>query len=215
MPRRKRVLDLLILLTTAPIWLPLLLALAAMVRLKMGSPVLFRQSRPGYLGRIFTIFKFRTMTDRRGADGNLLPDAQRLTSFGKWLRRTSLDELPEMLNILRGEMSLVGPRPLLVQYLGRYSCEEARRHHALPGLTGWAQINGRNAISWPEKFRLDVWYVDHWSLWLDLRILFRSVRQVCARQGVSAPGEATMPEFLGHDTPAEPPEILPWGPQKR
>ena len=176
--------------------LPLLL-LWGLVRCKLGSPVLFRQVRPGLHGRPFMMVKFRTMTDERGADGELLPDAQRLTSFGRFLRATSLDELPELWNVLRGEMSLVGPRPLLMEYLPLYSPEQARRHEVRPGITGWAQVNGRNALSWEERFKLDVWYVDHRSLWLDLRILWLTVRKVIVREGISAHGEATMPKFTG------------------
>ena len=174
-----------------------LLVLAGMVRAKLGSPVLFRQVRPGLHGRPFTMVKFRTMTDARGPDGALLPDAQRLTAFGRFLRASSLDELPELWNVLRGEMSLVGPRPLLMEYLPLYSPEQARRHEVRPGITGWAQVNGRNAVSWEERFRLDVWYVDHRSLWLDLRILWLTVRKVLVREGISAQGEATMPRFTG------------------
>jgi lipopolysaccharide/colanic/teichoic acid biosynthesis glycosyltransferase len=196
----KRLFDLVVLLLTAPLWLTALGAVAVFVRLNLGRPVLFRQPRPGRHGRVFELIKFRTMTDACDAQGKLLPDAQRLTRFGRWLRSTSLDELPEVLNVLRGEMSLVGPRPLLVQYLDRYSPEQARRHEVLPGLTGWVQVKGRNALSWEEKFRLDVWYVDHHSLWLDLRILVLTVWQVLRRHGVSASGEATMPEFMGSQT---------------
>jgi lipopolysaccharide/colanic/teichoic acid biosynthesis glycosyltransferase len=174
-----------------------LLALAWLIRRKLGSPVLFRQVRPGWHGRPFTMVKFRTMTDERGPDGALLPDAQRLTPFGRFLRASSLDELPELWNVLRGEMSLVGPRPLLMEYLPLYSPEQARRHEVRPGITGWAQVNGRNAISWADKFALDVWYVDHRSLWLDVRILWRTVRKVLVRDGISAAGEATMPKFEG------------------
>jgi sugar transferase EpsL len=191
----KRIFDLAIALLLSPAWILILLVIGVLVRLKLGAPVLFRQKRPGYQGRIFTLYKFRTMTDARDQAGNLLPDAQRLTSFGQWLRRTSLDELPELLNVLRGDMSLVGPRPLLVQYLERYSPEQARRHEVLPGITGWAQVNGRNAISWDDKFRLDTWYVDHRSLRLDLKILLLTFAKVFKREGISAPGEATMPEF--------------------
>jgi lipopolysaccharide/colanic/teichoic acid biosynthesis glycosyltransferase len=177
--------------------LPLLL-LWGLVRCKLGSPVLFRQIRPGQHGRPFMMVKFRTMTDERGADGELLPDAQRLTSFGRFLRASSLDELPELWNVLRGEMSLVGPRPLLMEYLPLYSPEQARRHEVRPGITGWAQVNGRNALSWEERFKLDIWYVDHRSLWLDLRILWLTVRKVIVREGISAQGEATMPRFTGN-----------------
>lgn len=191
----KRCLDLLLVLLTAPLWLPVLLLLASVVRVNLGAPVFFRQRRPGRNERIFELVKFRTMTDARDRAGNLLPDAARLTRFGRWLRATSLDELPELWNVLKGEMSLVGPRPLLVQYLPRYSIEQRRRHEVMPGVTGWAQINGRNALSWEEKFALDVWYVDHQSAWLDLKILFLTFWQVIGRRGISAPGEATMREF--------------------
>lgn len=176
--------------------LPLLL-LAAVIRLRLGSPVLFRQVRPGLHGRPFTMVKFRTMTDGRGPDGELLPDAQRLTPFGRLLRSTSLDELPELWNVLRGEMSLVGPRPLLMEYLPLYTPQQARRHEVRPGITGWAQVNGRNALSWEDRFDLDVWYVDQRTLWLDLRILWLTVRKVLVRDGISAQGEATMSKFTG------------------
>jgi lipopolysaccharide/colanic/teichoic acid biosynthesis glycosyltransferase len=183
---------------TALLLLSLLLALIAVqVRRKMGAPVFFRQSRSGLHGKPFQMLKFRTMRDARDADGTLLPDSQRLTAFGRWLRATSLDELPELWNVLRGEMSLVGPRPLLMEYLPLYSPEQARRHTVRPGITGWAQVNGRNAISWEEKFKLDVWYVDHQSFWLDMKILFLTVKNVIARHGISADGEATMPKFSG------------------
>ena len=171
--------------------------LAWQVRRKLGSPVLFTQVRPGLHGKPFRMVKFRTMTDARDASGALLPDAQRLTPFGRFLRASSLDELPELWNVLRGEMSLVGPRPLLMEYLPLYSPEQARRHEVRPGITGWAQVNGRNAISWTDKFALDVWYVDHRSIWLDVRILWLTVRKVLVRDGISAPGDATMPKFDG------------------
>jgi lipopolysaccharide/colanic/teichoic acid biosynthesis glycosyltransferase len=174
---------------------PMLLGIAALVRLKLGAPVLFSQRRPGRGGRIFTLLKFRTMTDACDARGKLLSDAERLTLFGQWLRETSLDELPELWNVLRGEMSLVGPRPLLVEYLERYTPKEARRHEVRPGLTGWAQVNGRNATTWEQRLALDVWYVDHRSFWLDLRILALTVVSVLRRDGISAPGVATMTEF--------------------
>ncbi len=193
----KRIFDLILVLILLPFWLPLLLVIALAVRAKLGSPVFFRQNRPGYRGRLFKLFKFRTMTEQRDAEGNLLPDAQRLPPFGRWLRGTSLDELPELFNVIKGEMSLVGPRPLLVQYLGRYTPEQARRHEVRPGLTGWAQVNGRNAITWADKFRLDVWYVDHRSIGLDLKILFVTLRKVLQKEGIHAAGEATMPEFQG------------------
>jgi lipopolysaccharide/colanic/teichoic acid biosynthesis glycosyltransferase len=171
--------------------------LAWQVRRKLGSPVLFTQVRPGLHGQPFRMVKLRTMTHAHDASGALLPDAQRLTPFGRFLRASSLDELPELWNVLRGEMSLVGPRPLLMEYLPLYSPEQARRHEVRPGITGWAQVNGRNAISWADKFALDVWYVDHRSLWLDVRILWLTVRKVLVREGISAAGEATMPRFEG------------------
>lgn len=176
---------------------PLLLLLAWQVRRHLGSPCLFRQVRPGLGGRPFTMFKFRTMRDAQDAAGRPLPDAERLTPFGRFLRASSLDELPELWNVLRGEMSLVGPRPLLMDYLPLYTAEQARRHEVRPGITGWAQINGRNAQSWGERFRLDVWYVDHQSFFLDLKILFLTVKKVLVREGISAAGEATMPRFCG------------------
>lgn len=174
-----------------------LVVLIWLVRRKLGSPVFFRQVRPGLYGKPFEMVKFRTMTSECGPDGQLLPDTERLTPFGRWLRATSLDELPELWNVLRGEMSLVGPRPLLMEYLPLYTPEQARRHEVRPGITGWAQVNGRNAISWADKFALDVWYVDHHSLWLDVQILWRTVRKVLVRDGISAPGDATMPKFEG------------------
>lgn len=176
--------------------LPLLL-LIWLVRRKLGSPVFFRQVRPGLNGLPFEMVKFRTMTDARSPDGQLLPDAVRLTPFGRFLRSTSLDELPELWNVLKGDMSLVGPRPLLMEYLPLYSPEQARRHEVRPGVTGWAQVNGRNAIGWEEKFALDVWYVDHQSLWLDIKILWLTVKKVLVRDGISAAGEATMSKFTG------------------
>ncbi|HEU5306673.1 MAG TPA: sugar transferase [Acidimicrobiia bacterium] len=178
---------------------PLLAVVALLVRVRMGTPVLFRQERPGRDGRPFVMTKFRTMTDRRDAGGELLPDADRLTALGRWLRRTSIDELPELLNVVHGDMSLVGPRPLLMEYLPRYSAEQARRHEVRPGITGWAQVNGRNAVTWDEKFALDVWYVDHRSLRLDVEILGRTVSQVFSGHGVSAPGHATMEPFRGSE----------------
>jgi lipopolysaccharide/colanic/teichoic acid biosynthesis glycosyltransferase len=174
-----------------------LLVLAGMVAVKLGWPVVFAQVRPGLCGKPFRMVKFRTMTDERAADGELLPDALRLTPFGRMLRASSLDELPELWNVLKGEMSLVGPRPLLMEYLPLYSSEQARRHEVRPGITGWAQVNGRNAIGWEDKFALDVWYVDHQSLWLDLKILWMTVRKVLMRDGISAEGEATMSRFTG------------------
>lgn len=174
-----------------------LLILMWQVRRKLGSPIFFRQTRPGLHGRPFQMVKFRTMTDARGPDGELLPDEVRLTFFGRFLRATSLDELPELWNVLKGDMSLVGPRPLLMEYLPLYSPEQARRHEVRPGITGWAQVNGRNALSWEDKFKLDVWYVDHQSIWLDIKILWLTVRKVLVREGISAPGEATMSKFTG------------------
>ena len=176
--------------------LPLLVVIW-MVRRKLGSPVFFAQVRPGMHGKPFKMVKFRSMTSERGTDGELLPDAERLTPFGRFLRSTSLDELPELWNVLKGDMSLVGPRPLLMEYLPLYSPEQARRHEVRPGITGWAQVNGRNAISWEDKFKLDVWYVDHCSLWLDIKILWLTVKKVLVREGISAAGEATMPRFTG------------------
>lgn len=200
----KRLFDLLAVLLTAPLWLPLLAVVAWRVRRKLGSPVFFRQKRPGYKGEIFELIKFRSMTSECGPDGKLLPDEVRLTAFGRWLRASSLDELPELLNILRGEMSLVGPRPLLTAYLPRYSARQARRHDVRPGLTGLAQVMGRNALSWEEKFEWDVAYVERQSLWLDLKILFLTVKTVLFRTGISAQNEATMPEFnpTGRDSRA-------------
>jgi len=174
---------------------PLLIVLALMVRLILGRPILFRQQRPGLHGRPFTIYKFRTMTEARDAHGTLLPDGERLTRFGRFLRSTSLDELPELFNVLKGDMSLVGPRPLLMQYLDRYTPEQARRHEVKPGLTGWSQVNGRNAISWEEKFGLDVWYVDNRSTWLDIKIILITAWMILRREGINQPGQPTMEEF--------------------
>lgn len=182
---------------------PLMLVIAALVWANAGSPVIFKQVRPGLHGRPFTMYKFRTMTDARDENGRLLPDEQRLTKFGRFLRSTSLDELPELFNVLKGDMSLVGPRPLLMEYLPLYTPEQARRHEVRPGITGWAQVNGRNAISWEEKFKYDVWYVDNWSLWLDLKILFMTIVAVLRRNGISAEGHATMPVFRGQETQRE------------
>jgi len=196
-PLSKRSFDFLAALFGGIVISPLLLLVAVSVRIALGRPVLFRQPRPGYKGRPFDIYKFRTMTDRTAPDGSLLPDAERLTPLGRFLRSASLDDLPQVWNILRGEMSLVGPRPLLLQYLERYTPEQMRRHDVLPGITGWAQINGRNALTWEEKFRLDVWYVDHWSFGLDLKILWLTLWKVIRREGISQPGHATMEEFMG------------------
>jgi lipopolysaccharide/colanic/teichoic acid biosynthesis glycosyltransferase len=197
-PISKRIFDLLLTIPGFILISPVLLGISILVWIYHGRPILFRQIRPGYKNRGFTVYKFRTMTDDRDEEGNLLPDADRLTPLGKFLRASSLDELPELFNILRGEMSLVGPRPLLRQYLERYSSEQLRRHQVLPGMTGWAQINGRNALTWQDKFRYDVWYVDHWSLWLDVRILALTFWKVIRMEGISQEGHATAEEFMGN-----------------
>ena len=178
---------------------PLLLILSLLVWAFHGSPVLFRQQRPGYKGRPFVMFKFRTMTNQTFPDGKPLPDSERMTKLGRFLRSSSLDELPELINVFRGEMSLVGPRPLLMKYLPLYSPEQKRRHDVLPGIAGWAQINGRNSISWEEKFKLDIWYVDNWSFWLDIRILLQTFWKSIKQEGINQPGQATMEEFTGHN----------------
>lgn len=193
----KRMFDLLVTSIGLIVILPMLLVISLLVRIFLGIPILFRQQRPGYKGKPFTTYKFRTMTNRCGPDGKLLPDAERLTPFGRFLRSTSLDDLPQLLNVLRGEMSLVGPRPLLMQYLNRYTPEQMRRHDVLPGITGWAQIHGRNVLDWDEKFRLDLWYVDHRTFWLDIKILFLTPWKVFKREGISQPGQATAEEFKG------------------
>ena len=193
----KRLLDVLLSALALVVLSPVLLIVAVLVRCKLGSPVLFKQPRPGKNGKIFNMYKFRTMTDARDENGNLLPDEVRLTAFGKWLRSTSLDELPELWCILKGDMSIVGPRPLLVKYLPLYNEEQRHRHDVRPGLTGWAQVNGRNAISWEEKFQLDVWYVRNLSFMLDVRILFLTVKKVVFREGISSETAATMEEFKG------------------
>jgi lipopolysaccharide/colanic/teichoic acid biosynthesis glycosyltransferase len=193
----KRVVDIVGASVGIILFAPVMLTVALLVLLTMGRPVLFRQLRPGLHGKPFVLYKFRTMRDACTPSGEPLPDELRLTQFGKWLRSTSLDELPELFNVLKGEMSLVGPRPLLMEYLPRYSPEQARRHEVKPGITGWAQVNGRNALSWEEKFRLDVWYVDHWNLWLDVKILLLTMWKVLKREGISAEGSATMPMFMG------------------
>jgi lipopolysaccharide/colanic/teichoic acid biosynthesis glycosyltransferase len=197
LPASKRIFDLIVSCLALIILSPLMLITALAVWIGLGWPVIFGQKRPGYRAKIFTIYKFRTMRDLRDRDGKLLPDAARMTKLGRLIRSTSLDELPELFNVLKGEMSIVGPRPLLIAYLDRYSPEQSRRHDVLPGITGWAQVNGRNALSWEEKFALDVWYVDHWSFWLDIKIIFMSVGKVLKREAISAPGEATAPEFMG------------------
>ncbi|WP_287942284.1 sugar transferase [Aquamicrobium sp.] len=194
----KRLLDIVVSSFALALLSPLLVVLSFLIRRRLGSPILFRQVRPGKDGKPFEMLKFRSMTDARDTDGALLPDADRLTPFGQFLRSTSLDELPELWNVLKGEMSLVGPRPLLMEYLPLYSPEQARRHEVRPGVTGWAQVNGRNALSWEEKFALDIWYVDNRSLWLDLKIIVATIGKVVKRSGISADGEATMPRFEGH-----------------
>lgn len=193
----KRIFDFSLALVALIILSPVILFVAWEVRRNLGSPVLFRQKRPGWYGHPFEMIKFRTMRDAHGAGGEPLPDAERLTPLGVFLRAASLDELPELWNVLKGEMSLVGPRPLLMEYLHLYSPEQARRHEVRPGVTGWAQVNGRNALSWEEKFSLDVWYVDNRSIWLDVKILLLTVKKVFIREGISASGEATMPKFTG------------------
>lgn len=195
----KRGLDLLISGCALLVLWPVLLVLVVLVRSKLGSPAIFCQERPGKNGRVFRLYKLRTMTDERDEDGRLLPDEQRLTPFGRTLRSLSLDELPELWNIFRGDMSLVGPRPLLVKYLPLYNAQQARRHEVMPGLTGWAQVNGRNLVTWEDKFTMDVWYVDHISFALDLKILWLTVKAVLRREGISAESSATMEEFQGSE----------------
>lgn len=196
-PLRKRFLDLILTIPGLLIISPLLLLIAIVVRIQMGPPVIFKQTRPGHKGKLFSVYKFRTMTDDRDETGGLLPDAVRLTRLGRVLRSFSLDELPELFNVLRGEMSLVGPRPLLAQYLDRYTPEQARRHDVLPGITGWAQVNGRNTLTWEDKFHFDVWYVENWSIRLDIKILLRTMWIVITREGISHPGFPTAEEFFG------------------
>jgi sugar transferase EpsL len=197
----KRIFDVAVSVTSLAILSPILAPTALVVRMFLGSPVLFRQVRPGYKARPFPCLKFRTMTDKRDAQGQLLSDAERLTPLGRFLRSTSLDELPELINVIRGEMSLVGPRPLLTQYLDRYTPEQMRRHDVRPGITGWAQINGRNAASWEQKFAYDVWYVEHRSHWLDMKILALTLWKTLKREGISNAGHVTMPEFTGYGQP--------------
>lgn len=193
----KRLFDTLLILLSLPVLLPVLLMVALLVRVKLGSPILFKQVRPGKDAQPFTMMKFRSMTDEKDEQGELLPDSVRLTKFGKLLRSTSLDELPGLWSVLKGDMSLVGPRPLLMEYVPLYSKEQYRRHDVRPGITGWAQVNGRNAISWEQKFEYDVWYVDHRSLWLDIKIIYLTLKKVVVRDGISAEGEATMSKFTG------------------
>ncbi len=199
----KRIFDLVLTIPGAVAIFPVILVTTLLVRLKIGYPVLFSQKRPGMGGKIFQIYKFRSMTNAKDRDGNLLPDGERLVPFGRFLRSSSLDELPALLNVLKGDMSLVGPRPLLIEYLERYSPEQARRHEVRPGITGWAQVNGRNAISWEDKFKLDVWYVDNQSLWLDIKILWMTFIKVFKREDINKDGHATMPVFYGSDRKGE------------
>jgi sugar transferase EpsL len=201
LPISKRILDLSLTIPGLLILSPILFVISVFVAISYGTPIIFRQQRPGHYGKPFWVYKFRTMTNARDADNHLLPDSKRITRLGQFLRSYSLDELPELFNVLRGEMSWVGPRPLLMQYLERYSPEQARRHDVLPGITGWAQINGRNALTWEEKFRMDVWYVDHWSFGLDIKILLITAVKVLRREGINQPGHATAEEFMGrHDS---------------
>ena len=197
-PVIKRLLDILFSLLVLVLFSPILILISLLVLITLGTPILFRQKRPGYKSKIFEIFKFRTMRSGLDQDGNLLPDEQRITSLGKALRSISVDELPEVINILRGEMSWVGPRPLLVEYLDRYNTEQIRRHDVLPGLTGWAQIHGRNALTWEDKFALDVWYVDNWSLWLDIKIFFMTIWKVITREGINQAGHISAEVFMGN-----------------
>jgi lipopolysaccharide/colanic/teichoic acid biosynthesis glycosyltransferase len=198
MPLNKRIFDLVATALGVLVLSPVILLMAILVSIFIGTPILFRQPRPGYKAHPFYIYKFRTMTDARDPAGNLLPDSARLTRFGRFLRSLSLDELPELYNILRGDMSVVGPRPLIMEYLPLYSPEQMRRHDVYPGLTGWAQINGRNAIDWPTRFALDVWYVDHRSFWLDIRIILKTIWKVIKRENVNQPGQATIEFFTGN-----------------
>lgn len=198
-PISKRLFDLMISLLGLIVLSPVILILMVLVWINLGGSVIFAQVRPGFRGKLFKLYKFRSMRNVFDAQGNPLPDEKRLTKFGKFLRASSLDELPELINVLLGQMSLVGPRPLLVAYLERYSPEQARRHEVMPGITGWAQVNGRNAISWEEKFKLDVWYVDNQSFWLDIKILLMTVKKVFKRESINAPGSATAPEFMGNN----------------
>ena len=197
MPFSKRLFDITFALIALVVLSPIILVTAILVRVFLGTPIIFKQQRPGFKGRPFIIYKFRSMVDRLTSDGDLVKDGERLTRFGRLLRALSLDELPELFNILRGEMSFVGPRPLLMEYLPLYSTEQARRHEVIPGLTGWAQVNGRNAIDWPTRFKMDVWYVDHWSFWLDVRIIYLTIWKVISREGVNQEGQSTVEYFKG------------------
>lgn len=194
----KRLFDLIFAVTLLVVFLPVIIVLTVTIRMFLGRPVIFTQLRPGLKGKPFSVYKFRTMTDKRNSIGELLPDVERMTRFGQFLRSTSLDELPGLWNVIQGDMSVVGPRPLLMEYLPLYNPDQARRHDVKPGLTGWAQVNGRNAINWDEKFRLDIWYVDNWSLWLDIKIILMTIKKVILRNDISAKGEATMPKFTGN-----------------
>jgi len=198
-PTVKRILDFVLSIIIMLVCLPVMLIVGLIIFLTEGKPIFFFHERPGKDGQPFKLIKFRSMRNARDAEGNLLPDGERITNFGNFIRKTSIDELPELINVLRGEMSLVGPRPLLMQYVDRYSPQQFRRHEVLPGITGWAQVNGRNAISWNEKFMLDIWYIDHWSVWLDIKILLLTVWKVISGEGISQPGRATMDEFMGNE----------------
>lgn len=198
-PTIKRILDFVLSIIIMLVCLPVMLIVGLIIFLTEGKPIFFFHERPGKDGQPFKLIKFRSMRNARDAEGNLLPDGERITNFGNFIRKTSIDELPELINVLRGEMSLVGPRPLLMQYVDRYSQQQFRRHEVLPGITGWAQVNGRNAISWNEKFMLDIWYIDHWSVWLDIKILLLTVWKVISGEGISQAGRATMDEFMGNE----------------
>lgn len=198
-PTIKRILDFVLSIIIMLVCLPVMLIVGLIIFLTEGKPIFFFHERPGKDGQPFKLIKFRSMRNARDAEGNLLPDGERITNFGNFIRKTSIDELPELINVLRGEMSLVGPRPLLMQYVDRYSPQQFRRHEVLPGITGWAQVNGRNTISWNEKFMLDIWYIDHWSVWLDIKILLLTVWKVISGEGISQAGRATMDEFMGNE----------------
>ena len=198
-PTVKRILDFVLSIIIMLVCLPVMLIVGLIIFLTEGRPIFFFHERPGKDGQPFKLIKFRSMCNARDAEGNLLPDGERITNFGNFIRKTSIDELPELINVLRGEMSLVGPRPLLMQYVDRYSPQQFRRHEVLPGITGWAQVNGRNTISWNEKFMLDIWYIDHWSVWLDIKILLLTVWKVISGEGISQAGRATMDEFMGNE----------------
>jgi len=198
-PIIKRVMDIALSALILIVCSPIILIVGLITWLSSGGPIFFYHQRPGKDGKLFKLVKIRSMVDQYDQDGKLLPDSERITSLGSFIRRTSIDELPEFYNVLRGDMSLVGPRPLLKQYIPRYSAEQARRHEVLPGVTGWAQVNGRNTISWDEKFKLDIWYVDNWTFWLDVKIIFMTIWKVLTREGISQPGRATMDEFKGNE----------------